>query len=160
MARTIQSPGVEIKEVDLSLRPELPIGTTVLVPGFSQNGPTEELIQVTSVSDFEQIYGKPTTPVERYFYHTIRSSLNSTANVYACRMSYGANQGSTVANEYSALVYPVFPRPTIDSLESLPVGHPLKTKLVNYFAAKTSITQEIHTIVLVHHRWCWSSKAV
>jgi len=146
MARTIQSPGVEIKEVDLSLRPELPIGTTVLIPGFSQNGPTEELIQVTSVSDFEQIYGKPTTPVERYFYHTIRSSLNSTANVYACRMSYGANSGGTVANEYSALVYPVFPRPTIKSLELLPIGHPLKDSLVNYFAAKTSITQEIHTI--------------
>ena len=146
MARTIHSPGVEIKEVDLSLRPELPIGTTVLVPGFSQNGPTEELIQVTSVSDFEQIYGKPTTPVERYFYHTIRSSLNSTANVYACRMSYGGGQGTNVANEYSALVYPVFPRPLVESLEALNSSHPLKIDLVNYFAAKSSITQEVHTM--------------
>ncbi len=43
MARTIQSPGVEIKEVDLSLRPNLPVGTTVFIPGFANQGPTDEL---------------------------------------------------------------------------------------------------------------------
>ena len=37
MARTIQSPGVEINEIDLSLRPNLPVGTSVLVAGFAQS---------------------------------------------------------------------------------------------------------------------------
>jgi hypothetical protein len=146
MARTIQSPGVEIKEVDLSLRPDIPIGTTVLVPGFSQNGPTDELIQVTSVSDFEQVYGKPTTPVERYFYHTVRSSLNSPANVFCSRLAYGAGAGGDLADKYSALVYPVFPRPSTESLEALPIAHPLKQALVNYLGAKAGVTKEIHTI--------------
>ena len=60
MARTIQSPGVEINEIDLSLRPNLPVGTSVLVAGFSDKGPSDETIQVTSLSEFEQIYGLPT----------------------------------------------------------------------------------------------------
>jgi hypothetical protein len=59
MARTIQSPGVEIKEIDLSLRPALATGTTVLATGFTDRGPTDEVIQVTSLSEFEQIYGTP-----------------------------------------------------------------------------------------------------
>lgn len=146
MARTIQSPGVETKEVDLSLRPELPIGTAVLVPGFSQNGPTDELIQVTSASDFEQIYGKPTTSVERYFYHTVRSALNSPANVYCSRLPYGAGGGSDRADRYSALVYPVFPRPKISSLQSLGTSHTLYNWLVSHNAMKPGINTEEHTI--------------
>ena len=51
MARTIQSPGVEINEIDLSIRPNIPAGTTILVPGFSDKGPTDEVIQVTSASE-------------------------------------------------------------------------------------------------------------
>ena len=132
MARTIQSPGVETKEIDLSLRPELPIGTMVLVPGFSQNGPTDELIQVTSASDFEQIYGKPTTSVERYFYHTVRSALNSPANVFCSRMPYGAGGGSDRADRYSALVYPVFPRPKASYLQTVGSAHPAYGKLYDW----------------------------
>ena len=106
------------------------------------------MIQVTSVSDFEQIYGKPTTPVERYFYHTVRSSLNSPANVYCSRLAYGPGAGGDLADKYSALVYPVFPRPSIESLEALPMAHPLKQSIVNYLAAKAGVTQEIHTITV------------
>ena len=142
MARTIQSPGVEIKEVDLSLRPALPVGTTVLIPGFSQNGPTDELIQVTSASEFEQIYGSPTTPVERYFYHTVRSALNSPANVFCTRMSYGPGGGTDEADKYSALVYPVFPKPDPAKIYE-------ETGLANLLIAHNSAmgaTKEIHTI--------------
>ena len=149
MARTIQSPGVETKEVDLSLRPELPIGTAVLVPGFSQNGPTDELIQVTSASDFEQIYGKPTTSVERYFYHTVRAALNSPANVYCSRLPYGAGGGSDRADMYSALVYPVFPRPKVSALEALPASDSLKQWLIAHNASKPGVQKETHTITFV-----------
>ena len=109
MARTIQSPGVEIKEVDLSLRPELPAGTTVLIPGFAHQGPTDEIIQVSSVSEFEQIYGAPSNSAERYLYHTTKAALGSTANVNVVRLSYGTGDGSTVTDQYSALIYPVIP---------------------------------------------------
>jgi len=106
MARTIQSPGVEINEIDLSLRPNIPTGTTILVPGFADKGPTDEVIQVTSLSEFEQIYGLPTTPAERYFYHSIRPLFNSPANIQAYRLPYGEQTGAGFGNTYGALAYP------------------------------------------------------
>ena len=105
MARTIQSPGVEIKEIDQSLRPVLPVGTNVLVAGFASQGPSDEVIQVTSQSEFEQIYGIPKTPAERYFYHSVRPLFQSPANIQTYRLPYGSDRGRGFGNKYSALVY-------------------------------------------------------
>jgi hypothetical protein len=41
MARTIQSPGVEINEIDLTLRPVTVEGTSVFVAGFANQGPID-----------------------------------------------------------------------------------------------------------------------
>ena len=111
MARTIQSPGVEIKEVDLSLRPNIPVGTTVFIPGFSNQGPTDELLTVSSLSEFEQIYGLPQNAAERYMYHTVKAVFQSPANILVSRLPYGLGAGSTVADKYSVQVFPVMPRP-------------------------------------------------
>ena len=105
--RTIQSPGVEISEVDLSLRPRLPVGTNVLIPGFSQKGPTEEVIEITSLSEFENVYGLPTNAAERYFYHTVKAVKSSPANTFIYRLPYGDDGAGDQADMYSALVYPV-----------------------------------------------------
>lgn len=118
MARTIQSPGVEINEIDLSLRPSLPVGTNILVPGFANQGPIDEVLQVTSISEFEQLYGVPTNAAERYFYHTVKASFNSPANVFVTRLPYGEEEGETVGDEYTALCYPVKTRPSFEVLES------------------------------------------
>ena len=107
--RTIQSPGVEIKEIDLSLRPNIATGTTVLATGFADKGPTDEVIQVTSLSEFEQIYGVPTTPAERYFYHTVKPIFNSQANIMTYRLPYGSETGEGFGNSFGALAYPVVP---------------------------------------------------
>ena len=107
MGRTIQSPGVEINEIDLSLRPNIATGTTVLATGFADKGPTDEVIQVTSLSEFEQIYGVPTTPAERYFYHTVKPIFNSQANILTYRLPYGDDTGEGFGNSYGALAYPV-----------------------------------------------------
>ena len=104
--RTIQSPGVEIKEIDLSLRPVLPAGTNVLVAGFADKGPTDEIIQVTSQSEFEQIYGLPTTPAERYYYHSVRPLFQSPANILTYRLPYGGQQGTGFGNTYGVLAPP------------------------------------------------------
>ena len=111
MARTIQSPGVEIKEVDLSLRPQLPVGTTVFIPGFANQGPTDELLTVSSLSEFEQIYGLPSNAAERYMYHTVKAVFQSPANILVSRLPYGTGAGTTVADKYSVQVFPVIPRP-------------------------------------------------
>lgn len=109
MARTIQSPGVEIKEFDLSENPSPAIGTYTFTAGFADKGPTDEILQVTSVEEFEQIYGKPTTPAERYFYHSVTQQFNSQANVLVGRLPYGYENGEgfSTAKMYSVLAYPV-----------------------------------------------------
>ena len=109
MARTIQSPGVEIKEFDLSENPSPAIGTYTFTAGFADKGPTDEILQVTSVEEFEQIYGVPTTPAERYFYHSVTQQFNSQANVLVGRLPYGYENGEgfSTAKMYSVLAYPV-----------------------------------------------------
>lgn len=106
--RTIQSPGVEIREIDLSQINFQPTGTNVFLAGFAQRGPTDEIIQVTSVQELEQIYGVPTTPAERYFYHTAKQIVtDSPANLFLSRLPYGEDAGYGYGSKYGALVYPV-----------------------------------------------------
>lgn len=107
MARTIESPGIEIKEIDLSLRASLPVGTNVFVQGFADQGPTDELINITSITEFEQIYGLPTNAAERYMYHTAKQVLESPGNLLTNRLPYGLSGGGGYSSEYSALVFPV-----------------------------------------------------
>lgn len=105
--RTIQSPGVELFERDISQNPIIPAGTNVFLAGFSPKGPSDETLQITSVSELERIYGIPTTPAERYFYFTAREILqDSPANLFVSRLPYGDDRGVGFGNTYGALVYP------------------------------------------------------
>ena len=108
MARSIESPGVEIFEKDLTLSPILPVGTKIFMTGFAPKGPSDEIIQITSVQEFEQVYGTPTNAAERYFYYGARQILNgSTGNLYVSRMPYGDGTGEGYGSTYGALAYPV-----------------------------------------------------
>ena len=106
MSRTINSPGVQITETDLSQYVTSPVATTVFVPGFAKQGPTDEVINTTSLTEFESIYGEPTTPAERYFYYTCKEVIQSGATVLTTRMPYGSGSGTGFTNQYSALIYP------------------------------------------------------
>ena len=103
--RTIQSPGVEIRESDLSLR-TAQTGTTTYVAGFASEGPTDEVVGLGSISEFEQIYGTPKTPAERYFYHTSRAALNSNGQLLVNRLPYGDGSGQGFGSKVSVLAYP------------------------------------------------------
>lgn len=106
--RTIASPGVEINEIDLSLLARTAGGTNVFITGFSDQGPTDELINVGSITEFEEIFGEPTNAAERYLYHSARQILTqSPANLLVTRMPYGSGAGAGYANSYSALVYAI-----------------------------------------------------
>ena len=109
MARTIESPGVEIRERDLTLRIEPLAGTNTWVLGYANEGPTEEPITISSISEFESVFGVPTNAAERYFYHTSREYLNSGGNLIATRLPYGDGNGTTYGEKFGALVYPVIP---------------------------------------------------
>jgi hypothetical protein len=104
--RMIQSPGVEINEIDLSLRLPTPAGTTIYATGFSDQGPVDEVVQVSSINEFEQIYGLPKTPAERYFYHTVKACASSQARVLVNRLPYGASTGDGFGSYVSVLAYP------------------------------------------------------
>ena len=105
--RTITSPGVEIRESDLSLTTPANVGTNIYVTGFAQQGPCDEVLKITSKQELNQIFGTPTTSAERYFYYTINELLNSPGNVYAARLPYGVGTGDGFGSKYSALAYPV-----------------------------------------------------
>jgi hypothetical protein len=107
MARIINSPGVQITEKDLSLRTQIQAGTTIVVPGFAPQGPVSEPLLITSTSEFESIYGIPSTPAEMYFYYSCKEVLNSPGVLNTVRLPYGANTGSAYSNSFGALFYPM-----------------------------------------------------
>ncbi len=105
--RTIQSPGVEIREFDLSQRLPTPPATSVYITGFAPEGPTDQVVGINSLGEFEAIYGKPTNAAERYFYHTVRATfLGSQARVNVNRLPYGQGTGVGFGSYYTALVFP------------------------------------------------------
>ena len=109
---SLSAPGIEVREYDESLRISNNSGTTVFVPGYAAQGPVEEVITISSISDFETIYGIPTTEAERYFYYTCLAILNNSGpgtTLLTSRLPYGPFDGDTVANAYTLLAYPAIP---------------------------------------------------
>ena len=105
--RTINSPGVEIRESDLSFTTPAAAGTNVYVTGFAQQGPLDEPLLITTKQELNQIFGPPTNAAEKYFHYTISELLNSPATIYAGRLPYGRGNGDGFGSKYSALAYTV-----------------------------------------------------
>ena len=109
---SLSAPGVEVREYDESLRITSNTGTTVLVPGFAAQGPVEEILTISSIEDFETIYGIPTNAAERYFYYTCLAVLNNSGpgtTLLTSRLCYGKDDGDNVSNAYTLLAYPAIP---------------------------------------------------
>ena len=112
LTSTLGSPGIEIREIDNSIRIDTSTATTVFVPGFASQGPVEEVLSIGSIQDFELIYGKPTNGAERYFYYTVKALLDkggSGIRVLTSRLPYGAGEGDGVSDAYTLLAYPAVP---------------------------------------------------
>jgi Phage tail sheath protein subtilisin-like domain/Phage tail sheath C-terminal domain len=110
--RQIQSPGVQINEIDLSQTTSVPNGTNVFITGFASQGPANEIINLTTGNDFTNIFGTPTNAAERYFYYSVQQQFNAGTNaqVSVYRLPYGGGMGDGYAsNKYSALVFPILP---------------------------------------------------
>ena len=125
MARSINSPGVQITEKDLSEYVQATTGTSVYAMGFAAQGPTDEVLAITSVSELEGIYGTPVTAAEKYFHYTSREILNSSARLLTTRLPYGFGAGAGFENDlYSALLYPV-----ASGTDSFVIGQPTHISL-------------------------------
>lgn len=112
LTSTLGSPGIEIREVDNSVRLDSNTATTIFVPGFASQGPVDEVMSIGTISDFETIYGVPTNAAERYFYYTVKAILDNSGNgatVLCSRLPYGTGKGDTVSNAYTMLAYPAVP---------------------------------------------------
>lgn len=151
--RTIESPGVEIREVDLSFNTELPNGTTSLVVGYAKQGPTDELLNVTSTSELEQIYGLPENAAERYMYQTARQVLNANGNLLVTRMPYGSGSGDGYTTKYSALIYPYLPvnvdSPSVTYAGSLNSAVSATTQVYAFVAAESGVNITSENVNLV-----------
>lgn len=109
---SLSAPGVEVREYDNSVRPQSSTGTTIFVPGFAQQGPVEEIIQISSIADFENVYGIPTNAAERYFYYTVLALLENSgqgSSILCSRLAYGSGEGDNVATAYTLHAYPAIP---------------------------------------------------
>ena len=101
--RTIQSPGVELTERDLSQYTNGAIGTAVLVTGFAAKGRDYEPILLTSRSAWLQQFGEPTTEAERYFFNACMEVINQGGQLYACKLPYK----NDALNKFVAKTYTV-----------------------------------------------------
>lgn len=107
MARIINSPGVQITEIDEAGRRADVFGTDIFVAGFAPKGPIDEIISPSTIGEFEQIYGTPTNAAERYFFYSVAPLFNTGANLLLSRLPYGSDRGQGFGSQFSALVYPV-----------------------------------------------------
>jgi hypothetical protein len=89
--RSINSPGVEIREVDKSQVSPAIVGSTAYVMGFANKGEAYEPIDVVSVADFTNNFGEPTNEAERYFYHTCKNILDEGGNLTVSKLPYQNN---------------------------------------------------------------------
>lgn len=106
MPITIVSPGVEVYENDLSLRGVIPTGTNITIPVFAQQGPTGEVISISTASEFEDIFGLPTNSAELYGWATVTQAVNSAGKISVIRLPYGAGSGDTKSPSFTVLAYP------------------------------------------------------
>lgn len=142
------SPGVEVREFDESTRIVTSTATTIFVPGYAAQGPVEEVMTVSSVEDFINIYGEPSNAAERYFFYTVKSLLDNSGGgttVLTSRLPYGAGKGDNVSTAFTMLAYPAVPvvrNPKASKgydyyeLETTSRGTKLDTELAKLFTLK------------------------
>ena len=158
---TIESPGVQINEIDLTTNTQLPAGTTSLVVGYAAQGPTDELLNITDPNTLEQVYGLPTNAAERYMYNAALQVLNANGNLLVTRVPYGSGNGEGYTTEYSALVYPYIPVDAVTPCNTyalnLSAGGSAQFDLYN-FGAGTVVTSNAFSVANAASAACVSTQ--
>lgn len=86
--RTINAPGVEIREIDKSQYAQTMVGTAVLAMGFANKGEDYTTMQMTSRNAWLQYYGEPDNEAERYFYNACMEVINNKGVLYCAKIPY------------------------------------------------------------------------
>ena len=104
----LNSPGVAIREIDRSATTTTNAGTNVFVAGFTPQGLSDEATVISSMNDFEELFGLPQTAAEKYTYNSVKQLITtSDASVTFTRMPYGSGAGLGYVDTVNALVFPV-----------------------------------------------------
>lgn len=100
--RTINHPGIETQEVDMSGSTEQVGGTTTLVMGFFPQGESNKPVRPTTLSAVKSYFGTPENEAERYAYYAAKTVFDNGGNLIASRIPYNNNsQYLTPAVKYS-----------------------------------------------------------
>lgn len=83
-ARTIQHPGIEIHEIDLTEYQGSVTTNNAYVIGFADKGPIYDYSWITTRSEFINLYGEPQTEAEKYLYYAVQSILSNGRNSSCC----------------------------------------------------------------------------
>ena len=93
--RKIQSPGIELNEIDRSqydlVDNSLPNSPNVFVTGFAAKGEDYALQWMNSKQTLDDTYGMPTTEFEKYFYNAINEVINRGGTCIAAKLPYDNN---------------------------------------------------------------------
>ena len=91
-SRKIQSPGIEINEIDRSqygkVDYSLPNSPTSLIVGFASKGEDYSLQWINSKQTLDDTYGQPENEFERYFYNAQYEILNRGGTCIAAKLPY------------------------------------------------------------------------
>ena len=90
--RTIQHPGIEIRETDLTEYRDTVTTNNAYVIGFADRGPIYDYSWVTTQSEFIKLYGTPQTEAEKYLFYAVQSILNNGGTPLVARMPYDNKQ--------------------------------------------------------------------
>ena len=91
MTRTIQAPGIELREIDKSdygKEDHSLTSTTVLACGFASKGPNYVINWINTAQNFIDTYGAPETDEERYFYNAAAEVLTKGGVFLGARLPY------------------------------------------------------------------------
>lgn len=103
-----ESPFVQINIRDESRNTVNAIGTNIFLAGFTPQGPTDEALNVSSLTEFEEIFGLPETAAERYTYNAAKQILQTSPGALLfTRTPYGSGAGIGFADNVSVLVFPM-----------------------------------------------------
>ena len=102
MTRTIQAPGIELREVDKSQYSKQDyslVGTTSLVCGVASKGDNYNINWINTTQNFLDTYGAPETEEEKWFYNAANEVLTKGGILLASRLPYcnEANNGFKLA---------------------------------------------------------------
>jgi hypothetical protein len=144
--RTIEAPGVEIKEIDKSDYTPAMTGTRCYIMGYASKGEPFAPMEFTSKTAWQTYYGDPGNEAERYFYNACSEVINQNGVLYCARIPYDNDSyGKMVGFKYNVGLTPKKIPTSKDYLTQEDVFHVVKHNAeYEYDALKYVIENNIY----------------